>query len=62
MMQRRGSVQHIINESYSAMLPKIERAQCLGEAKPLYIVKVVGVAELVPPPVRVRQPKGDELA
>lgn len=46
----------------SITIPKIERAQCLGSAKPLYIVKVVGVAELVPPPVKVRAPRGDELA
>lgn len=43
-------------------IPKIETQQCVGNSKPLYIVKVVGIAELVPPPVKVRQPKGDELA
>jgi hypothetical protein len=41
---------------------KIEQAQCVKTKKPLYIVKVVGIAELIPPPVRVRAPKGDELA
>lgn len=42
--------------------PKIERKQCVKSNAPLYIVKVVAVVEQEAPRVKVRQPKGDELA
>lgn len=33
-----------------------------AQTAPLYIVKVVGMVETQPVKLRVRQPKGDELA
>jgi hypothetical protein len=42
-------------------IPKIENAQCVGKGKPLYIVKVVGIVEIAPPPIIFRSPKADEL-
>lgn len=57
-----STVFHAMTGAATPETPKIERQQCVGNSKPLFIVKVVAVVEQHAAPIRRRKPAGDELA